>query len=623
MANNVQQLLLKIDANAELARRELAKMGGDFDTFTRRSEIAAGTAENSFGRIDKAASAARSTLVGFAAGIGVSGIAALGRTILQAADEIDAAAEKAGIGVERYQSLRESLRALEVEGEKVDGIFARLTDTLGAVQGGTAAGGVNDALDKMGVRSRILNGEITTTDGLLDAIAASAGRFTSQAEFTATVVDVVGRKLGIDLANAVKDGGAALKAGEQAFRDAGGVIDAEYIAKLADANEAIDKFTSQSKSKLIIWSGQAIQAIENVGDQARGLGEIFRQEGIFGALSSSGTRATLMGIPEQRRGVLQQDVNSASIKLQQAERARARGGFLDQLGAGSQPNIAQLTSNLRQAEARLRAFEAANPKPQGGGEAAITGPVPRVRRDAGGATGATAARPAAAPAINDALNRQGGYDFADLSGALVGSDGKIKGVAEQLDGIRANLGEINVAAIDLANADILDLGALQRGNALLRDASQSITDAIFGATSLGDALVNTFARAGASLIENSLFDLLTGAVGGSAGGLAGKAGKLLGFANGGRPPVGVASIVGERGPELFVPRVPGTIIPNHKLGGSGGGVTNYNDFRGAVVTEDLYARIDATGQRAAQAGALGGRQLAAADNARRARRRMT
>jgi len=40
----------------------------------------------------------------------------------------------------------------------------------------------------------------------------------------------------------------------------------------------------------------------------------------------------------------------------------------------------------------------------------------------------------------------------------------------------------------------------------------------------------------------------------------------LKFAEGGRPPVGRASIVGERGPELFVPDRAGTIIPNHAMG---------------------------------------------------------
>jgi phage-related minor tail protein len=48
-------------------------------------------------------------------------------------------------------------------------------------------------------------------------------------------------------------------------------------------------------------------------------------------------------------------------------------------------------------------------------------------------------------------------------------------------------------------------------------------------------------------------------------------GSLMGgaFADGGRPPVGKMSLVGEKGPELFVPGSSGTIVPNHALGGGG------------------------------------------------------
>jgi len=42
-----------------------------------------------------------------------------------------------------------------------------------------------------------------------------------------------------------------------------------------------------------------------------------------------------------------------------------------------------------------------------------------------------------------------------------------------------------------------------------------------------------------------------------------------GYADGGRPPVGFASMVGERGPELFVPNTAGRIVPNEALGGGG------------------------------------------------------
>ena len=37
------------------------------------------------------------------------------------------------------------------------------------------------------------------------------------------------------------------------------------------------------------------------------------------------------------------------------------------------------------------------------------------------------------------------------------------------------------------------------------------------------------------------------------------------YADGGNPPVGVPSLVGERGPELFVPKTAGTVIPNNQL----------------------------------------------------------
>lgn len=78
-------------------------------------------------------------------------------------------------------------------------------------------------------------------------------------------------------------------------------------------------------------------------------------------------------------------------------------------------------------------------------------------------------------------------------------------------------------------------------------------------------------------------------LGGFTGLLAG-VGKLFGFADGGRPPLDQPSIVGERGPELFMPRTAGTIIPNHALAGVGGTqqvVNNYNYNISAVDSRSV------------------------------------
>ena len=69
------------------------------------------------------------------------------------------------------------------------------------------------------------------------------------------------------------------------------------------------------------------------------------------------------------------------------------------------------------------------------------------------------------------------------------------------------------------------------------------------------------------------------------GGFFSGIGSFLGFANGGVPPVGRASIVGEKGPELFVPNTSGRVIPNDDINMGNGGTTNITFEINAVDTQ--------------------------------------
>ena len=83
---------------------------------------------------------------------------------------------------------------------------------------------------------------------------------------------------------------------------------------------------------------------------------------------------------------------------------------------------------------------------------------------------------------------------------------------------------------------------------------------------LFNSLIADFARAQAAKMLSGLFG-----GGGGGGGVAGSFFKnLFGgfFAAGGMPPVNRPSIVGESGPELFVPRTAGTVVPNGQFGGA-------------------------------------------------------
>tara|TARA_R100000353_G_scaffold26949_1_gene22739 strand:- start:1033 stop:3390 length:2358 start_codon:yes stop_codon:yes gene_type:complete len=98
------------------------------------------------------------------------------------------------------------------------------------------------------------------------------------------------------------------------------------------------------------------------------------------------------------------------------------------------------------------------------------------------------------------------------------------------------------------------------------DIKEGIKGLIKGTSTLGDMLNNIADRFLDIALNQALFGSILGSKGDKGGGLLGAIGL---FANGGRPPVGKPSIVGEKGPELFVPRSSGTIVPNNKLGGGG------------------------------------------------------
>jgi methyl-accepting chemotaxis protein len=119
----------------------------------------------------------------------------------------------------------------------------------------------------------------------------------------------------------------------------------------------------------------------------------------------------------------------------------------------------------------------------------------------------------------------------------------------------------------------------QLSNIIAVDIGNGIKGLIQGTQSLNDILRNVTNKIADAFLNMAIFGNFGG--GSVTGGLLG----AIGFANGGRPPVGRPSIVGEKGAELFVPDRAGTIIPNHELGGSTNIVVNV-DASGSNVEGD-------------------------------------
>ena len=145
-----------------------------------------------------------------------------------------------------------------------------------------------------------------------------------------------------------------------------------------------------------------------------------------------------------------------------------------------------------------------------------------------------------------------------------------------IDGIR----ETEEATHDLNKAATETLDAFDRLKTTIQnDIKEGIKGLIKGTSTLADLASNVADR----FLDIALNQALYGNAGGQTvtGGLF----KFLGFANGGRPPVGRPSVVGEKGPELFVPDRSGTIVPNNQLGGSTNIVVNV-DASGSSVEGD-------------------------------------
>lgn len=177
-----------------------------------------------------------------------------------------------------------------------------------------------------------------------------------------------------------------------------------------------------------------------------------------------------------------------------------------------------------------------------------------------------------------------------------------------------------IAAIDAQEADVRAQNTYQAGwskayNNTLEAAKDSATLGAQAFSSMADSMssaLDTFVNTGkisfsdlaGSIIKDlikiqlkaqasSLFSGLLGSMGGIFGGGGGigadvsfdtyNAMPRLGFANGGDPPVNQASMVGERGPELFIPKSAGTIIPNNVLNGANSNNQPQVVYNGTVI----------------------------------------
>jgi hypothetical protein len=156
-----------------------------------------------------------------------------------------------------------------------------------------------------------------------------------------------------------------------------------------------------------------------------------------------------------------------------------------------------------------------------------------------------------------------------LASAVTGGGGKHEDVGQQIAKAMAGVGRQLLGGV--FTAVIHQLIASLLATAIAQHVMAAIFGANTGVQAANTAATTALAAANAALIASDVAvvtsnGLLIAALVDQTIATYAQIG-LLGFADGGSPPVGVPSIVGERGPEIFVPHGAGTIIPNHMIKG--------------------------------------------------------
>ena len=122
--------------------------------------------------------------------------------------------------------------------------------------------------------------------------------------------------------------------------------------------------------------------------------------------------------------------------------------------------------------------------------------------------------------------------------------------------------------------------------------SEGLMSIVKGTASVGDAFKKMAAQLIMQAIQLFVIDKITGGFLSFVKGLTGKA-------IGGPVQAGQPYMVGERGPEMFVPNQSGSIVPNDKMGG-GGGITVVNNVDASGAGSDVDLKIRAAMQQSSQ-----------------------
>jgi hypothetical protein len=578
MAND---LVVSVGANIAALERQMKAAA-------QVSEKAAGDIEARFKKVNPSISTSALTgaLKGFAAAFTVDRII---RGLVDANSElvrVGETAKRVGLDLQRFQELQ----------------FAGRQNGLAAKDFGTGLEGLaeklNEARQKENELSKLFadnNVKLKDRQGQVIGVNEALGHAGDLVKNAATEFDKIkiAEAVGLtrDWVPLLEQGAQALNKQASAARDAGAIIDSDIIQKAKDFERdwaaAIDRWATIFQANaggiiglidtIISKAGGLLGGLDNYSKRLQAVADI-EQNGLAGA-----SRETLNYARKTFGSDVDPLVTRRLDEFAEADREGARGS-----GFGRTKSSKQFAAEQRAAASGSRANTSSLFDSKGGG--------------GGGKSEEEQAQDRLERYI-ETLMRQN--SLLDAQIATFGRSNAEKRAAVELAKAQVDLDKLDAGErekiiasltreIELSEKKRTQLESMKTAQKGLVDAQKFFGDAAVDA--LEDLIVNgakaedVVKRLAASLAKAAIQAALmgTGPLGGifgsagtngGVGGIFGMLPSLFGRATGGPVNAGQPYRVGERGPETFVPTVPGKIVPNGR-----GGAVSYSDQRVINIT---------------------------------------
>lgn len=612
MAIDLAKLVVSLEAQTAKYQADLEKSQRTLRRFQKQTNESLGSINKSLGQVGLAW---RSLVGVFSAGFVASGIRAMVSDSIELGDSLGKAAIKAGVSAEAISELSYAAKLSDVSLDDLSTALRKMQVTLSEAASGSKS--ANESLAALGLTTKDFAG--LSADQSFELLAEQISKLGDANDRARAQTDLFG-KSGNNLAPLFENGARGIRAAREEAQRLGLSFSQETLDNLGRADDSIkrlkasfDGLAATLVSKVAPGMSVFLESIAAFlhGDQIgllRGQIETLErtQKDAFNLLNLPGLSNFRDYALERNRAQLA-ELEAAVPKgpaLPTGDRAapgyRSTAGDKDKKGAsGADPLMVTVTSRRREVSALQQLYRQLDEDTQ----------VQTDRAAAGYYRQQLAA---------EELFRAGGIGAEEyarrteeaLNDVLTGVEVTAKKVYETTESGLLDLSEFAAQAARNVQDIIADTlingfddgieGVLQSFGQMLKEITAQIVAADLGRRLFGDAATGANGGGLGGLIGSVL-----GMFGGGSAAAAG-IGDIPMYAGGGLARAGMPAIVGEDGPELFVPGRTGTVVPHNELrgmfrGGQGAAMQVTQQFTisapGGMVSRQTQQQIAAAAQR--------------------------